>query len=183
MSLISHFGDAKKWEVDLVQHAKPQPAPPESCRAVLLSAASAQKWPAGLSSTMVSAQGGPSSWGFPVKGSSLYNSWLGHEYSPFNGTCSAASSTHVAFCTVHSSWEPARRKSAVCTHTPSLSPLLICVYKYQNSRLSWPELLIPQAVASTATEGSRKCADPRGGKPRLTGCTQGTRTLQGHSLI
>lgn len=118
-------------EVDLVQHAKPQPGPPESCRVVLLSAASAQKWPVGSSSTMVSAQGGPSSWGFPVKGSSLY-SWLGHEYSPFNGTCSAASSTHVAFCTVQSSWEPARRKSAVCTHTPSLSPLLICVYKYQN---------------------------------------------------
>lgn len=79
------FDDGKKGtgEVALVQHAEPQPGPLESCVDILLSAASAQKQPAGASSTMASAQEGPSSWGFPAKGLSLV-SWLGHEYSPSN---------------------------------------------------------------------------------------------------
>lgn len=66
-------------EVDLVQNVEPQPGTFERCRDVLLSASSAQKWPAGTSSTMVSPQEGPSSWEFPEKGWSL-----GHKYSPFN---------------------------------------------------------------------------------------------------
>lgn len=95
------------------------------------SAASAQKWPAGASSTVVSVQEGCSSWGFPAKGLGLVR-WLGHKHCPFVGTYSAASFMHVAFCTVKSSPEHIRWKNTVCTQAPSLSPLLICVYNTRN---------------------------------------------------
>lgn len=70
-------------------------------------------------------------------------------------------------------------------HTLPPSPLLSCVYKYPKPLSCWLsclELHILSAAESTATKGASKRANPRGGKPQLTGHTQGTGTLQEHSL-